>query len=66
MPCPTPSPSNLLHLWEMLDRCASLALLLTQCHVDFFFHFNLSGALYFGNVNIYILSFNASSGTIEN
>ena len=31
-----PPPSNHLHLWEMMDLCVTLTLLLTQYHVDIF------------------------------
>ena len=29
------------HIWEILNLCVSLTLILTQCHVDIFFHFTL-------------------------
>ena len=59
-----PSPA----LLEMLDLHASLTLILMRCRVDIFSTLPCSGTLSFGNVDIYILSFNVTenpSWTIE-
>ena len=61
-PCVTTPPphhlSNPFHIFEMLDLHATL--LLTQCHGDILSTLPCSGALSFGNVNIYILPFNGA------